>query len=150
MRVNKNNKSFFFIIGTCFLIIFSQAIFLPINFLLLLVLFLSLVSESNSFFWAFLLGLGFDLLASRQIGLSSLALLAIAFLIFLYKRKVATFHLLFLTFFSFFAACIFDLITLGFIKVSNSLILMAISFILGVIIQYFGFLKWQGKEQLSL
>lgn len=132
----------------CLLVIFFQASFLPINFLLLLVLFLSLARENDNFFWPFLVGLGLDFISGRQVGLSSLAMLTVTFLIFLYKRKVATFHFLFLTVFSFFSACIFDLITLRLVSLKNSLILMTASFIFSLIVKYFDLLKWQEKENI--
>jgi rod shape-determining protein MreD len=70
-------------------------------------------NKNKSFYWAFFLGLFVDLWFGAWLGRTSLSLLIISFLAYLYTRKYSSSHFIFQAIFSFAAVWIFDLIEGG-------------------------------------
>lgn len=70
-----------------------QATLLPINFLLILVIALSLGKKApESFLWAFLGGFFLDLFSFKQLGLSSIFFVSLDFLLKLYRQRFSLDH----------------------------------------------------------
>jgi len=65
---------------------FLQAVFLPVQLVLLLVVFISFKSQAGAWTWLFLAGLIFDLIVGLPIGISSLLFLLVSLLIHLTRE----------------------------------------------------------------
>lgn len=100
-----------FLLSSIFLSL-VQATFLPLNFLLLLVVWEGLTSE-DFLLKSFLAGLVFDLISDSRLGISSLAFLLIGLLSHLYSRKFSRFHFLFLLGILLLSFLIFNFLTRG-------------------------------------
>jgi rod shape-determining protein MreD len=116
---------FFFILFTFFLALL-QAVFLPVNLLILLVLaWAAFHPPRSAFFVAFFAGLFFDLTTLGRLGSASLVFLFFTLLLILYRRRFDPNHPLFLPLFvtlcslafhrSFFWLELFILISGGFL-----------------------------------
>ena len=71
-----------------------QSLLIPLNWLLLLVLFLALDGEAKeSLIWAFIAGLVADLVFGQRLGLSSLIFLSLVLATIWAKEKLVTFQL---------------------------------------------------------
>ncbi len=85
-----------------FLILFLslfQAAILPLNFLLVFVIILSLRQKAPiSFVWAFLAGLFLDLFLFNPLGISALFFLSLDFILKLYRQRFSLNHPLVLSF----------------------------------------------------
>ncbi|HUW21068.1 MAG TPA: rod shape-determining protein MreD, partial [Candidatus Bathyarchaeia archaeon] len=80
-------------------------------FLLVLIIFSFYNQDFKKIFWlAFLSGVLIDLVLGDKVGFSSLIFLSICFLVFLYRDKFSSSHLLFQLAFVILANCFLDLI----------------------------------------
>lgn len=95
------------------ILIFSllQATFLPLNLVLLTVIFwVAWRPEKTSLYFAFAAGLILDLAKGMTLGLSSFLFLVISYLLILYSRRFNPLHPLFLVVFMLLATLIYSFI----------------------------------------
>jgi len=102
------------------------------NFLLFLIIILSFYTAQFElvFISAFLSGLLLDLVTGNLVGFSSLVFLIISFLIYLYRRKFSSSHLLFQLIFVVLADWLFTLFTNREWLLSKTLVLIFLSLII--------------------
>jgi rod shape-determining protein MreD len=85
--------SFYLIVLIVFIAGIVQAALLPINWVMVIVLFGALAGKGKKAAWlAFLSGLILDLIVGNRLGLSSLAFLLVAFLVFSGRDRLITHH----------------------------------------------------------
>ena len=96
------------------LLLFSailEATIFPFNLVLLAVLSWGVLrSPKSGLVWAFMAGLVLDLVTGETLGLSSLIFLLVIGLLNLYKTKFKAANLIYLLPFTFFSACLFNLL----------------------------------------
>jgi len=105
------------------------------NLVLLLVISYSINFPAvNSYFFAFLSGLFFDLIKGERIGATSIIFLLISFIISLYKAKFYQQHFLYSFFFTFFVFCFLNHLSFKNIFLVKSLFLAILVVPLNLII----------------
>lgn len=131
-----------FLLVTILLSLLQNA-FLPLNFLLVLVIREGL-SSKDFLLKSLLAGFLFDLIAGLRLGVSSTAFLLISFLGYLYSRKFSKFHFFFLLGILFISILIFNSLVKGklFSRLDGVLLLLFVGF---------SFLKkWSGSKDFEI
>jgi len=123
-----------------FLFALLQGTFLPLNLVLLTVIFYAnFREEKEGFLVAFIAGLFLDLAKGETLGVSSFLLLVIIFLLYLYSRRFNSHQPLFLAFFSGLSVAFFGKILYGFFDWKGGLFLAFLSFAIGNFLKLFWF-----------
>ncbi len=104
-----------------------QTTFLPINFLLILVIVFSLGKKApESFLWAFLGGLFLDLFSFKQFGFSAVIFVSFDFFLKLYRQRFSLDHPLMVSFVLIVSYLLYSWLTGREIRVWEGLILLFI------------------------
>lgn len=120
-------KSYLILLPIFFLALLQGA-FLPLNLVLLAVLILAVIKPRNqSLIISFLAGFCLDLAKGTPLGISSLVLLAIVYLMILYRRKFDPFHPVFLTVFVFLSSNLYAKLVSNFFNWQEGLILVGLA-----------------------
>jgi len=131
-----------------FIFALFQGAFLPLNLVLLTILFFTAFNANKGSLWvAFWGGLILDLAKGTPFGLSSLLFLTFSFLLILYSRRFEPTHWLFLSFFVFVSAIGYSLIVWRQINWGATLVLVLLTLIVLFILRFFPIEK---KRSLKL
>jgi rod shape-determining protein MreD len=132
-----NMKSYFILIPI-FLFALLQGAFLPLNFVLLTVIFFTVFGEEKTaFLIAFFSGLFLDLAKGIPLGLSAACLLLVSGLLCLYASRFNSRQPLFLAFVSFLSQLFWGKIFQGFWSWEQSLILGGLGLAFGWLLRSF-------------
>jgi len=122
-----------------FILSLFQGAFLPLNLVLLLLVFWTAFRPPREgLLVAFLSGLLLDLSLGTTLGLSSLVLLAVAFILLLYRPRFDFFHPFFLPPFVFFASLFYDFLLTRHWSLVGALVLAILSLILRFLFVFLG------------
>lgn len=117
-----------------------QGAFLPLNLVLLTVLFWAIFRPAKEVFLvAFISGLFLDEALGSPLGLSSFSLLVFSFTLFLYSRRFDPHHPLFLAVFVGLTTCLWSKIFQGFFDWGQAVILGILAFAAGLFLRFFWF-----------
>lgn len=117
-----------------------QGAFLPLNFVLLLVLFwASFRPTKESLLVAFLAGFFLDLAKGTPLGLSSLVLLVTCYVLRIYSRKFDAFHPLFLSIYVFLSVGFWNLVFKNFFNWREAIILAVLTLVVRIFLKFFSF-----------
>jgi rod shape-determining protein MreD len=123
-----------------------QGVFLPVNLVLLLILFWAVVRPTKEVYTiAFLSGLFLDLAIGTPLGLGSLLFLLASALVNFYSRRFDPTHPIFLPLFIFLASLIFNLI-LNEPWLGESIALAILAFLTRPLLKYY----WPGFDRSQL
>lgn len=119
-----------------FILALFQGAFLPLNLVLLVILFLATARPAKeSLLTAFLSGIFLDLASGAPLGYSSILLLISTFLAISYSRRFDPYHPLFIPVFVFMSAGIWSFVREGFTNWPSALILAVLSFLVRIILK---------------
>jgi len=126
----------YFILFLIFFFALLQGAFLPLNLVLLAMVFLAVFRPAKEVFWtAFISGLFLDLAGGTPLGFSSFKFLVFSFTLFLYSRRFDSHHPLFLAIFSGLAGGFWT----GKFVWQQAVILALFAFVGGLLLRFFLF-----------